>query len=722
MKEKKSYLALIYDFKRIPKYREYKEESVDRYGNKISKPKKKFLHYVKNFSNERWGLYCSCGHRTDFDKDYIYRGQKNLIEFMLPLICGGCNKKYNSFYEDELIMIYSKDPALNAISRRFSIVEKDKFYALYSFYTTVFVSITTKKLIFKDVIGKPLYFSKINDTIKVKNKEKLITVPLKSLVKICSSVLNQAMDNVLDERIISQGLFERQVITPLINFSKIIESKCDKRDVEKINLILEKEREDVYFNSFFKNCPTYYHQNFFDFECYYNTEYIFRYSDTVSIIRYIWIQYLKRRINIMLAISIYPPLATLVITYGPDKFLRLFSETTLMCSFTNLKRKKPTNPREILEVLFKSKVNLEFAKNKRILKYIVTEERKRKRKLKKNPDSISLLPSIESHPTEWVDSRVPIFEGVKKELKKLNFRKFYADLFIENNFDEMAKLFYGVLKKDMIFDNIETLDNIILKNNTEKINLILTILNRSYGNYKLRIGDFKLNQHSFNHLMKLSKDGSDYQYKNLDWICELYFDCVYLCRNLNISNSEIFKVKNLDSLRGLHNTLSNSYQISIDKNKLEKLTNHVNRFRHTEGVFDDIKFSLLDTPERFYEESSVMNHCVKTYCQNTSEGLYVIYSIEDLNTGHRATLSINSKNNVFSFNQLKSKNNSKATEKIINSVKNHIALFFEIKENSNRDLFLETQNIPFEEIVLRQNNNAVQQLEFNNLLDDNLPF
>lgn len=149
----------------------------------------------------------------------------------------------------------------------------------------------------------------------------------------------------------------------------------------------------------------------------------------------------------------------------------------------------------------------------------------------------------------------------------------------------------------------------------------------------------------------------------------------------------------------------------------EELKVHIDNYRYTEKTLNNIKFSLLDTPERFYEESSIMNHCVKTYCLNVAKGHYIIYSVEDLESGDRATLSINS-NHVFSFNQLKAKNNKKSTDKIINSVKEFITTFFNIIDFSkNYDLIPDIQPKTYlaEEIIL-QNINEVQ--EINNYDDD----
>ena len=77
------------------------------------------------------------------------------------------------------------------------------------------------------------------------------------------------MDNAQSESIITQGLFERQIVSPLIKFCEIIESKCDSRDVERINSLLEKERDDIYYETLFKDLSrnSGYYSGFFQNNC-----------------------------------------------------------------------------------------------------------------------------------------------------------------------------------------------------------------------------------------------------------------------------------------------------------------------------------------------------------------------------------------------------------------------------------------------------------------------
>jgi len=691
LKEKNPYLALIFDLVRTPQYNDSSNPSFDDVeSTPETNVKKEFSHFQNNYSNKRWALYCTCGQMTEIPFEAISRNGYGKIISSQKTICNSCSKEYKSLSGVKLI--YSKEIEGNVTSKRFGVVEKENFYALYSFATIVFVSVTTKKLIFRNISNRSLYLSKKSDTIKIKIKEKIITVPFRFLVKHCSSIVNNMTLNALYENVISQGLFERQVIKPLIKFCELVESKCDQRDVNRINLILEKERDEMYLNSLFRNLsssPTNCGEESFLNNCHYKPESLSNYNGNMSTSRYIWIQYLKRRLCIMLSLSVYQPIVTLILTYGPDKFLNLLTNSSFVCSLTNLKKKNPTNPKTILETMFKSKVTSEFSKHTKIIKYIKTEEKKRKRKLKAHPQKKDLLFSITTHPTVQVDTRVPIYKDIKLRLKNIQFRKFYVDLFLERNFDEVAQVFYGFLHNNSAFDEIETVDKIILNNNIKDAYDFIVCVQNMYNQSINRIGHFKITHKHFCHILKIFHTSD----ANFEKILQLYMDTIFMLINVEIQLTEILKSKTFDALVDMHNSLSLSFRLIADKKLSEDLKIHIDKFRHTEGIFDNIKFNLIDTPEKFYEESSVMSHCVKTYCANVAKGSFVIYSVEDLETMDRATLSINiqysnidsdgSKKTIYTFNQLKAKHNAKATETIINSVKDFIKKFFEIKEYNN---------------------------------------
>lgn len=721
MKEKRPYLALVFDLKKTPIYRRTKFDGKN-FGES-------FAGYEKEYSNKRWAFYCTCGERTELDSENIKRVDSVIIADT-PILCHGCHKIYKDLSNVKLI--YSRCPIANVTSKRFGVVEKDNFYALYSFVTTVLVSVTTKKLIFKDSGNHSLYLSKKINAIRVKTGEKIITVPFRHLVKHCSGVLNHMALNALYDNIMDEGLFEKKVINPLIRFCEIVESRCDKRDVDRILSILNKERDDMYFNSFFKDLGKYpsTYASFYEQDCFYDLKSLNNCSENLCPHRYIWFQYLKRRLCIMLAIHMYAPLATIAISYGPDKFLNLLTDSSLMCSLTDLRKRKPTNPKDILETMFKRKVISEFYKKQKIEEYVKKENKKRKRKLKSKPDDRNLKIEVTSHPTLFVDTRIQITKDLKEKVNNIQFKKYYVPLFLEK-FDSAAEVFYKFLNNNSAFDNIETIDKIICNNKIDVASSLIFNTQSCFSNIQHRLNaNFKMNYQYVCHITKMvDNDNKIGKSTQLHSLMQLYGDTISMMIDMEIDVSDILKIKNSKNLHDLHDYLTQSYQIIKDKKLSENLKTHTLKYKNTESEVDGVKFVILDSPERFYEESDYMNHCVKTYFQSTAKGNYVIYSVEDLNTKERATLSIRisyteDKVPYYSFDQLKAKNNKRASENIIGSTLKFIKKFFKINQWISHDLELQKksektiEDEALDNIVI----NIIEPAEVRNNENDWLPF
>ncbi|HUS49717.1 MAG TPA: PcfJ domain-containing protein [Candidatus Paceibacterota bacterium] len=443
----------------------------------------------------------------------------------------------------------------------------------------------------------------------------------------------------------------------------------------------------------------------------------------------------------MLAIYLYPPLATIVINYGPNAILKLLNDTSLMCTLTELIRRKPTNPKDIFEVMFKAKVSFENHKNKKIKKFIeekkIQEEKEFKKHCKKNPPS-EFIKTIFSHQKLSVDSRIPVSDDFKLKLKNINFKKYYIDLFLYD-FDKTSCIFYGIMSNASVFESFETFNEFAEKHSKEDV---VEISNYFHVNYQLRRDlNSKLNYKNINHIFKISKSHNEKNQEKtyiVNHIAQTYMDTISMMLNMEIDTSDIFKCKNTKELNDMHNAISQSYKLTLDKKSTEELKKHLLEYRKSEGIIDGVKFELLDTPEKFYEESKVMNHCVQSYCKHTSEGRFVIYSIEDVDSKERATLSINRTlpfgeqalmdKVEYSFNQLKAKNNKKSSEKIISAAKKLCSTFFDLKNINSGDLTpgSTTENGGLFDMRLNQfapiaaqNNNNLNEL--NNYLDE-LPF
>jgi len=746
MKEKRAFVAGIFDLKLTRNYIEVDKqtgEPVRLLGKNDKKPEtKKLFHNVnKEFSNERWAIYCSCGCRNEYP--YSCLKYKNSFDTLLvPVTCSGCGKVYNSL--DNVQIIYNnKRPILNVVSKRFAVVEKDNFFALYSFVTTVFVSATTKNLIFRDFGNHSLYLSKKGRILRSRNGEKIVTVPLKRLVKYCNSTVNHFMLNAFKESVIPEALFQIKVINPLIKFCKIVESRCDKRDVERILSLLDKEREEVYYASLFNdsNNKSDHYLLFYQDSFNYDITHLHCLSDTISQSRYIWIQYLKKRLCIMLTMYLYPPLATVIINHGPNAMLTLLNDTSLMCTLTDLIRRKPTNPKDIFEVMFKARISAENHKSKKIKKYIKEQTAKNKRQSKKNSKETNtiLQTTTIQHPTLISDSRIPISDDFKLKLKSIHFKKYYVDLFLYN-FDKVACIFYGIMNNSSVFENFETFNECIEKYTKEEVIEMADFFQTNYDTRRVE-SNAKLNFRNIQHIFKINKaaDKSKLDKKNktqhsMNRTSQTYMDVISMLSNMEMDMSDIFKCKNTDELDDMHDAISQSYKLSLDKKSSEALKIHLSNYKQSEGVIDGVKFELLDTAEKFYEESKCMNHCVQTYCKQTSEGRFVIYSIEDIDSKERATLSINRmvpiqlEQNLdakieYSFNQLKAKNNQKSSEKIISAVRKLCDKFFNLKDIKSYDLTPHTfGDLPHPNLLRNMDFNvAVEHLPHNDFIDE-LPF
>lgn len=685
MRDKKSYISIIFDLEKKPSYKDSYTSNYDSSGNLISTVKKKFAGYSKKYLNQRWGIYCKCGYCTESSVDNICLKGDN-FSFKENVNCLHCNEVYNS--NSNLRFLNSKNTEANVVSRRFAFVEKKDFYALYSFATSVMISVTTKKLIFKDHGNLSLYVSKKNKAIKLRIGKGIKTIPLKNLTVACLALIDELSSNLLYEDMINQNDFEKRFIQPLLDFSNAVEQKCDQRDVQKILMSLNDNQSKQYFESFFKESTTrgFNYPDFFKHDYLYDWNSFNRCSENISAYRYIWIQYFKQRIPLMLSIYLYPPLATLAISYGSNKLLNLFQKSTLMCSLTDLLRKKPTNPKDILEIMFKNKILTEFHKNKKIKKDLQKENKKRVRKFTKNS------PKIIRHPTLFNDSRVPINKNIKIQLKSIKFKKLYVDLFL-HRFDSAATLFYGFLNNQSSFDNIETLNRILYYENfgtiQRRINLLFEIQN-SFQHIERRLENFKIDFKTAQHLFKLN----DSNLKDFTRLLHCYIDSIYMLQTLNLPIDDIFKIKSYTELNNLHDNLNKTFQLKSDERINTMLKKHVAHFKHTEVMLNKISFSILDTPERFYDESDFMNHCVKTYYKCTAEGKYIIYSVVDSTTNDRATLSISLVgNDGYYFDQLKAKHNQKTTVNIISATRKFLEKYFKIDTEQDKCDLLITEEM-----------------------------
>jgi len=639
--------------------------------------------YRTEHDNRRWAIYCPCNTRLEINEQFI-SSMGDGFNIIAPIKCS-CGIEYNN--KSKLNQLYSKSIDGNTVEKRFSIVERKNSFALYSFSTYVLVSSTTKNLIFKDIGDFSIYLSKTNKAIRVKRGSKVITVPMKKIGQYITIFLSNHITNILKDDYMTDGMFCKKIVEPLEKFCQIIESFCHPNDVSRILQNLNKERDEFYFKCLLLENNK---QGIFEYKGF---EYELRYN----VSRDLTIEYYKKRLSLMLGLFIYPPFATIALNYGNEKFLKILKESSLMCSLTQLKKKKPTKPKEIIETLFKGKLlddNIKIKKSrinekktqqaiKRLDKKINTTKDKEKLTiLQTKRDKLRTTSQNKFIPP---DSRVPELDNFKKVIKNFEFNKNYVNFFLNTQFtfDDAALFFYNIISKDSMLENgVETL-NKILDNIQEEFHIHLIELSQNYINNLARMR-YKFSYNEVNNIIKLF---SQKDLKNKRNLLYEYQDTIKMLVELERPiSSTLQKIKTYEQLHELHEQLTKLYKLNADKNLDKNIAKHSDNFRDSEVTIDNIEFQILDSVEKLYNESEFMHHCVKTYCYTVGEGTYVIYGIKDLETGDRATLAVITKNKNFSFNQLKTINNRIATKKIIETTRKFLRKYFKLDNIVSHDL------------------------------------
>jgi hypothetical protein len=679
MRNKVPFIASITDITKVP-FNTFVH--IQKKDGTFSREEK--IKYRSSYENRRWAIYCPCNTRLEIDEKFL-TPFGNGINIIAPIKCS-CGIEYNN--KSILKQLHAKSIDTNTVEKRFSIVERKNSFALYSFSTYVLVSSTTKNLIFKDVGDYSIYLSKTNKAIRLRKGKKVITVPMKRIVRYVSDFLRTHISNVVKNTYMPDGMFCKKIVEPLEKFCQIIESFCHPNDVNRILDNLKKERDEFYFKCLFLEKDKSYNNTFE-----YNG---FQYSFSNDIGRDLTMTYFEKRLSLMLGLFIFPPFATIALNYGNEKLLKILNGSSLMCSLTQLKKKNPTKPKEIIETLFKGKLLDDNIKIQKLGIFEKKQNEKLKRldkKINTTKDEVKLLElktkkdKIISSKTNFTppDSRVPKLENFKKVIKNFDFNKNYVNLFLNTQFtfDDAVLFFYNIISKDSMFENgIETL-NKVLDNIKEEDQIHLIELSQNYTNNLARMQY----EFSYNEVINILKLFRQNELKNKRNLLHEYQDTIKMLVELERPiSATLQKIKTYEQLHELHEQLTKLYKLNADKNLDKKIAKCSESFRDSEVKIDNIEFQILDSVEKLYNESEFMHHCVKTYCYNVADGSYVIYGIKDIETGDRATLAVITRGGNFSFNQLKTINNRTATKKIIETTRRFLRKYFRLDNIVSHDL------------------------------------
>lgn len=222
-----------------------------------------------------------------------------------------------------------------------------------------------------------------------------------------------------------------------------------------------------------------------------------------------------------------------------------------------------------------------------------------------------------------------------------------------NNLGEIINNFkFNILQKN-------ELENLLQNYNSKRVyNLISKISNLHNRDEENKI--------TFKHIEHILKSKIDEDVKS-DFLT-IYVDTIRVINLLELKEKVIFKCKNYNSLKEMHDDYSSRFNAMKDLRKAEVYQKAVSPFEKLNTVIGDVEFTVVSSTEKLNLEGLQMNHCIYTYLNRMCEQNYLAINVNHLITKERATAGfIRKSNNKLELEQLKGFYNSRATEELINA-------------------------------------------------------
>lgn len=333
-------------------------------------------------------------------------------------------------------------------------------------------------------------------------------------------------------------------------------------------------------------------------------------------------------LSIYISLIYYSHFSTIIFSKGISFYIDFLRKGFVFPPLTTLKIKKPTNPTSILEHILKKQL-------KRL-----------------NKNNIGYYNNIDNLCRTF---KIKEINNIKLTKHTLCLIESYEDLV-----HLYISLYFIKLKNNEI-------TSFLMKYNYKLIKSIsIQIINNNLNEYICSIDIVKIK-----HLLKMLENTNP-----LFFSLSLYLDVIRMMNIIGIEGSKIFNYKTWEELNNFHNDLIIRFREIKLNNLNEKIAIVSKKFKNMERTINKIDFNIIDNIQCLEKESQEMNHCVRSYAHSISDNKCVIFKVTDKETGDRATLElkieeINHENESLYtrlfFSQLKSKNNTRASEKIINT-------------------------------------------------------
>ena len=147
-----------------------------------------------------------------------------------------------------------------------------------------------------------------------------------------------------------------------------------------------------------------------------------------------------------------------------------------------------------------------------------------------------------------------------------------------------------------------------------------------------------------------------------------YADTMRTIDLLDLRDKHIFKCKDFDSLKEMHDDLSARYNAIKDEKKAEIFIKSVEPFKKLNSKIGDVEFEVVPNTEKLNLEGLQVQHCIYTYLNRICDRKYLAINVTHKLSKERATAGFHRTGDKLELDQLKGFYNSRATAEVIHSV------------------------------------------------------
>ena len=566
-------------------------------------------------------LFCNCGNEQHFNSSLVRNLFLNSIELvenfnsLQSIQCNKCGKVYDKskkliLLEPDVPITYLEGYSLESIKEDFFILNKEKHISIYDSKEKMLFNLKEKDILKLDLKNNKFNL-KINASSDKLNKEnsslKGCTSSFFDLEKIEDSISSSNLDltNVRD----LDDFFHFNSFSKYYGFeeiSKVLDLlKVKVKDLEKF--------ESVYFVDFIKGKHKLIKEKNDSGETTYFKEVESGFGDGKIIKKNLNIgDYLFNSLNsfkLIVSILSFENASSIIHTKGYD-FFKQWLDSVYVLSPDVYRKYSATSPNSIMEI------SLNYNK-----------------------------------------------EGKRRTIK--NVSNTFCDIYHQK---EVLKV------SNTIYNSISLIDGLSVLNDCNRLGLLSKVNleflfqeyknNRVYSLLKKVIKSFSndeknLNFRNIKHILDTNID-----LERTDFIT-IYKDTIRMIEILEVKEKVIFKCKNYQELKELHDNYTVRCNAIKDAKKVEEYKNSVSNFFYLNSKIDDVKFEVVESLERLNVEGLEMNHCIYTYLDRICQKTYLAINVTHEITNERATAGFLIKGKGIYLEQIKGYFNSRATKELI---------------------------------------------------------